>query len=151
MSLFTRLSQLASSEGSRLTLEITGAGNGQIKVRVTPDLGPTPSNATDEEVTLRALMATPITILGTPEEADTLLTEQLEKRTPIQASGASALNDLAAKMAAATQKAQAVKPSAKTAATEPAATAKAEASEAKPKAPAETAEPVKAPTLDDGF
>lgn len=149
MTLFTRIAQLVSGEGDRLHCEIIGAQDGQIKVRVTPDLGPTPSNATDEEAELRALMATPITVTGTPEEVDTLLDEHLAKRAPMQAGGADALSVLSAKMAEAAQKAKEAKPAAKSSG---GSSIKAAAAAAPAKAKEEQApKPTKAPTLDDSF
>lgn len=143
MSLFSRLAKLSSREGDRLQFEMVGTSNNEIRVRVTPDLGPTPENASDEEIELRTLMATPITISGTPAEVDELLSEYLDKRVETQTVGADALATLTEKMAQAAHNAKAAKPSAASA---KATTPKAKKSESKaPEGPA------KAPTLEDSF
>lgn len=143
MTLFTRLSQISSGEGTSIGIEMLGGKDGQVKVRISPELGPTPANATEEEAQLRALMAAPLTLMGTPEEIDDLLTKRLSERAPIQASGAEALNSLAAKMAAASKQAQDYK----------AAPAKTDSDTSDPAVSATPApkEPTKAPTLDDSF
>lgn len=152
MSLFQQLDTLLTGENDRLQCEITALKEGGIQVRITPDLGATPSNATDEEINLRALMATPITVSGQPDEVDALLEEHLAKRAPIQVAGAGTIDALAAKMADATKKAEAAKPAKSTKAETPAKGSKAEAA-AQPPKEREEVEPkqTKAPTLDDSF
>lgn len=146
MSLFKQLDTLLTGENDRLHCEITAVKGGGIQVRITPDLGATPSNASVEEVNIRALMATPITVSGQPDEVDALLSEHLAKRAPIQVAGSDSLNALAAKMADATKKAEAAQPS------KAAPTSKAEAAAEPPKEPEEVApKQTKAPSLEDSF
>lgn len=149
MTLFTRLSQLILRQGDRLHFELIGSEEAQIKVLITPDLGPTPTNASDEELNLRTLLATPITITGKPEEVDSLLNEHLAKRAAIQRNGVDALNALSAKMAEAAKQASNAKPAKSE---KPGKSAKAAAAEAPP-SPKEEVKPtpVKAPSLTDSF
>lgn len=146
MSLFKQLDMLLTGENDRLQCEISAVKGGGIKVRITPDLGATPSNASDEEINIRALLATPITVSGQPDEVDALLAEHLAKRAPVQVAGSDSLNALAAKMADATKKAETAQP------TKPAKSSKAEAA-AEPLREPEGVEPrqTKAPSLDDSF
>lgn len=140
MSLFARIAQLTAEKDDRLHVEIVGLKGGEIRVRMSPDFGPTPSNASNEEAELRALLSTPITITGTPSEVDAALSEHMDNRAPIQASGMDALGALQAKMATATSKAKQATPSA-------AATGGAGAKPAEKK----PTKPAKAPTLADSF
>ena len=146
MSLFHQISKLLSGENDRLSVDVIGMAKGEIKVRISPDLGPTPSNASDEEVEIRALMASPLTVTGRPEEVDQLLEEHLSKRVQVQQIGADALNTLSAKMVTAAKKASSATPKADT---------KSNAdSSAEPPSGTETAapaEPTKAPSIEDSF
>ena len=144
MSLFAKIAQLSSRKGDRISFEVSFLGNNEIRVMATPDLGPTPSNATDEEVELRAALASPLTITGTPEEVDTLLTEHLMRRQAVQREGVTALASLEARIKQASEKAGKADPT--KAATK---TAKATKS-ATAAAPADPV-PEKAPTLEDSF
>lgn len=152
MSFFKRISTLIATKGNRLHIEIVGIEDGQIRVRVTPDLGAVPENASTEEAELRALLSIPLTLVGTPEEVDQLLEQHINQRAEPQAVGLAALSNLTEKMTAAADKAASAKPAASTAgksakkvaATDTATdtvTAKAPVSEA----------PAKAPTLDSSF
>lgn len=150
MSLFTRLATALNAKGARLDFEMVALDDSdQVRVRVTPNLGACPDNATDEEHQLRAVMGAPLTITGTPEEVDAALEERLAERMDVQAQGVTALSALREKMNAATQAADKAKPGAK---------AKKGGTKAKKPAPAEEedAEPAKvsredvpAPTLDN--
>lgn len=74
-----QLSKLVSTPGSRVHFEVIHAGDGQIRVRVTPELGPTPDNASDEEVQLRAAMGMALTMSGTPEEIEQKLAARMNE------------------------------------------------------------------------
>lgn len=143
MSLFQTLAALSNRLGDRIHMEMTTIEDGQYRVMVTPDLGATPANAGAEETELRAALSAPLTITGTPQEIDALLTEHVQRRAPAQQAGAEALATLEDRIRAAASKA---KPEAGKAKSGGKASASPQATE--PEAPAA---PVKAPTLEDSF
>lgn len=147
---FEKLSSIFQGEGTRLVCEVVEAGSGEITVRITPDLGATPSNASEEEANLRALLAVPMTLTGTPAEVDGMLDEHLSKRAPIQKSGSDALAGLASKVAKATEAANSAKPKA---APKQGGEASADSTSGSQESssPSQSAEPEKAPSLDDSF
>lgn len=111
MTLFTRLATALNAKGARLDFEMVAMDDaGKIRLRVTPNLGACPDNATDEEQQLRALLGAPLTIAGTPEEVDEALAERLNERMAIQAEGTEALSALREKMAAAAEASKKAKP-----------------------------------------
>jgi PRTRC genetic system protein E len=151
MSLFTLLSRALNAKGSRLDFEMIAIGDGQLRIRMTPNLGPTPENATKEELQLRAYLATPMTLNGTAEGIEELLEQKLKERLDAQNIGVPALNRLQEKMLAASAAADNAQPaaSAKKASASTAKTATADGGE-------EAAEPAKVqrvadkpPSMDD--
>ena len=146
MSLFQTLSALSNRLGDRIHMEMTTIENGQFRVMVTPDLGVTPANAGAEETDLRAALSAPLTITGTPQEIDALLTEHVQRRAPAQQAGAEALATLEDRIRAAASKASKAKPEAGKAKSGGKASASPQATE-----PETPAAPVKAPTLEDSF
>jgi len=112
MSLFTRLATALNAKGARLDMEMVALGDGQYRVRITPNLGACPENATDEERQLRAHLSTPLTIPGTAQGIDDVLEQRLMNRLEIQDVGINALNELHKKMSAAAAAAEKAKPKA---------------------------------------
>lgn len=112
MALFTELAQALTTKGTRIHAELVALGDGQFQARLTPDLGPCPDNASAEEVNLRSLLGSPLTITGTAEEMDAALSARIAERMVTQNMGMSALNDLHARMSKASEAAAKAKPKA---------------------------------------
>lgn len=87
MTLFSRIARFSTQAGSRSHFEMVGLGDDRIRVLITPDLGPCPSNASEQELQVREILGRPVTIVGTPEEIDLLLEERLNKRVVVQDKG----------------------------------------------------------------
>lgn len=154
MSLFTRLATALNAKGARLDMEMVALGEGQYRVRVTPNLGACPDNATDEERQLRAHLSSPLTIPGTAQGIDDVLEQRLMERLEIQDVGINALNELQKKMSAAAAAAEKAKPKAsgKASTTTKAASQPAPASDDVDDAPAKVSRnDTAAPSLDENF
>ena len=106
------LAKALTQQGSRLHFEMCNAGEGSIRVRVTPDLGPAPSDASDEEIQLRAAITSPLSITGSPAEVEASLANHLGQQREIVAEGVASISALRERLNAATAKAQQAKPSA---------------------------------------
>lgn len=87
MSLFSRIARFSTHPGSRSHFEMVGLGDDRIRVLITPDLGPCPSNASEEELQVREILSRPVTVTGTPEEIDLLIEERMNNRVVVQDKG----------------------------------------------------------------
>lgn len=96
------------------TIEVQGLGDGQIKVIYTPNLGPTPHNASDEVVSLRAAICKPMVVAGPADEVEDAFGEHIKKKAAVVTRGLSMLDEIerigAAALASAKAKAPAATP-----------------------------------------
>lgn len=93
-------------------IEVQGLGEGQIKVIYTPNLGPTPHNASDDVVNLRAAICKPMVVAGPADEVEDAFAEHIKKKAVAVTRGLSMLDEIerigAAALAGAKAKAPAV-------------------------------------------
>ncbi|MDF9779153.1 PRTRC system protein E [Pseudomonas baetica] len=76
------------------TIEVQGLGEGQIKVIYTPNLGPTPHNASDDVVNLRAAICKPMVVAGTADEVEDAFCEHIKKKAVAVTRGLSMLDEI---------------------------------------------------------
>lgn len=79
MSFFSAIANaVAGAEpGKRLFIEAVGAGDGNIRLILTADVGQVPNDATPEMAKVYALMARPLVVVGTPAEVEAALAGKL--------------------------------------------------------------------------
>ncbi|WP_349618142.1 hypothetical protein [Azotobacter salinestris] len=79
MSFFSAIANaVAGAEpGKRLFIEAVGAGDGNIRLILTADVGQVPNDATPEVAKVYALMARPLVVVGTPEAVEAALAGKL--------------------------------------------------------------------------
>ncbi|MHC5195169.1 PRTRC system protein E [Pseudomonas frederiksbergensis] len=94
------------------TIEVQGLGEGQIKVIYTPNLGPTPHNASDDVVNLRAAICKPMVVAGTADEVECAFAEHIQKKAVAVNRGLSMLDEIERIGAAALASAKAKAPAA---------------------------------------
>ncbi len=92
------------------TIEVQGLGDGQIKVIYTPNLGPTPNNASDEVVNLRAAICKPMVVAGLADEVEEAFVEHIKKKAVVVTRGLSMLDEIERIGAAALASAKAKSP-----------------------------------------
>jgi PRTRC genetic system protein E len=80
--------------GNNAIIEVQGLGDGQIKVVYTPNLGPTPQNASVEEVNLRAAIAKPLVVAGPADEVEADLMGHLKSKAAVVSRGLSMLDEI---------------------------------------------------------
>lgn len=100
------------------TIEVQGLGEGQIKVIYTPNLGPTPHNASDDVVNLRAAICKPMVVAGPADEVEDAFAEHIKKKAVAVTRGLSMLDEIERIGAAALASAKAKAPAAPAAADE---------------------------------
>ncbi|HHG4594546.1 PRTRC system protein E [Pseudomonas aeruginosa] len=91
---FTAVSQAVAMSKQRINVDIEGLGDGRIKVLLSANLGPTPENASASEVQLRAALAKPLLVSGTPEEVEEALHERVKAHAAVINEGASLLEQI---------------------------------------------------------
>ena len=78
MTFFTAAaSAISSNPNKRILIEVAGAGEGRIRVIITPDVGEVPDDASSEMAQVYALMARPLVVTGKPEEVESALAAKL--------------------------------------------------------------------------
>ncbi|MGE8065172.1 PRTRC system protein E [Pseudomonas sp. NPDC089569] len=82
------------SVNTSATIEVQGLGDGQIKVIYTPNLGPTPHNASDEVVSLRAAICKPMVVAGPADEVEDAFGEHIKKKAAVVTRGLSILDEI---------------------------------------------------------
>lgn len=80
--------------GLKATVELHGLGDGKIKLLYTPDIGPTPENASEAVVQLRSAIAKPMVVSGTPEEIEEAFAELIASKSAVVRRGLSALDEI---------------------------------------------------------
>ncbi|SEJ44218.1 PRTRC system protein E [Azotobacter beijerinckii] len=80
MSFFSAVaSAVATEPGKRLFIEAVGAGDGNIRLILTADVGQVPNDATPEMAQVYALMARPLVVVGSPAEVEAALAGKLSQ------------------------------------------------------------------------
>lgn len=110
MATFTELAAALTTKGSRLDMEVVALGEDQFRVRITPNLGECPTNASAEEIQLRNLLGVPLTLSGTAPDLDEALHARLTERLEVQEQGLSAMDTLRENMSKAAEAAKKAKP-----------------------------------------
>lgn len=82
------------TSGLKAVVEINGVGDGKIKLIYTPEIGPTPDNASDEIIKLRSAISRPLIITGTPEEVERAFAQKVEDSAKVVKRGLSALDEI---------------------------------------------------------
>lgn len=91
---FTAVSQAVAMSKQRINVDIEGLGDGRIKVLLSANLGPTPESASASEVQLRAALAKPLLVSGTPEEVEEALHERVKAHAAVLNEGESLLEQI---------------------------------------------------------
>ncbi|MCG8911015.1 PRTRC system protein E [Pseudomonas sp. DP-17] len=111
---FSAVAPAVANAKQRITVDIEGLGEGRIKVLLSANLGPTPEKATDAEAALRAALAKPLVVAGTPAEVEAALLDRVTHHVQAVNEGSAMLEQirsLGAQAIAAVQK-PATKPAA---------------------------------------
>lgn len=82
------------TNGLKATVELHGIGEGKIKLVYTPDIGPIPEKASDSEVKLRAAIAKPMVVSGTPLEIEEAFKGLIDTKAAVVGRGLSALDEM---------------------------------------------------------
>lgn len=80
--------------GLKASIQLEGLGNGVVKLVYTPDIGPTPDNASESVVLLRAAIAKPMIVSGTPEEIEEAFADLIAAKSKGVSRGLSALDEI---------------------------------------------------------
>ncbi|SED33463.1 PRTRC system protein E [Pseudomonas saponiphila] len=108
-SIFQLVSNAFAQTTSKVSFEIHGQGNGNVKVVLTAKLGPVSDKASKEEKALHAAVATPLVVVGTPGDVESALLSRLDgfvEQVNIGSVALEQVRELASKaVAAATSKA----------------------------------------------
>ncbi|MBM3105664.1 PRTRC system protein E [Pseudomonas sp. V1] len=91
---FQAISQALTDSNKRINVDITGLEGGRIKVVMSANLGPTPAKASEAECKLRAAIAKPLLLSGTPEEVEGALFERVRTHAEVVNHGMSALDEI---------------------------------------------------------
>jgi PRTRC genetic system protein E len=147
MNLLNAISPIINSKTAKVTLEVSAnpKAEGQLVVLARPVTGPVSDKAPEELKQLCAALATPIKVIGTPEDIEQALAAAVAEQTEARNSWASRAASLEAQIAAGAQADQ--KGAAKAPATP--APAKTPATAAKEQATAEATSAETAGTADD--
>ncbi|MFG0337686.1 PRTRC system protein E [Pseudomonas sp. zjy_13] len=82
------------TSGLKAVVEINGVGDGKIKLIYSPEIGPTPDNASDEVIKLRSAISRPLIITGTPDEVELAFAQKIEESAHVVKRGLSALDEI---------------------------------------------------------
>lgn len=91
---FTAISQAVTGANKRINVDIEGLSEGRIKVLLSANLGPTPENACDSEIKLRAAIAMPLLVSGTAEEVEAALYQRVRSHALAINEGAAMLEQI---------------------------------------------------------
>lgn len=97
--------------GLKATVQLEGLADGNIKLMYTPEIGPTPENASEAVVQLRAAISKPMVVSGAPAEIEEAFATLISSKAAVVARGLSALDEIERLASAAVGEAKA-KPSA---------------------------------------
>ncbi|MFJ2456662.1 PRTRC system protein E [Pseudomonas protegens] len=91
---FTAISQALTDSSKRINIDISGLEGGRVKVVLSANIGPTPAKASEAEIKLRAAIAKPMMLSGTPEEVEAALFERVRSHAEVVNHGMSALDEI---------------------------------------------------------
>lgn len=94
MTFFAAVSRALTEQSKSVFIEVSGAGEGRIRVVITPDIGQVPADATPEAAQVYSLMARPLLVSGTPDEVESSLVARLGQLTALLDEGESTLQAL---------------------------------------------------------
>ncbi|MCU9528511.1 PRTRC system protein E [Pseudomonas mosselii] len=80
--------------GLKATVQLEGLADGNIKLIYTPEIGPTPENASEAVVQLRAAISKPMVVSGAPAEIEEAFANLIASKAAVVARGLSALDEI---------------------------------------------------------
>ncbi|HDS0957080.1 TPA: PRTRC system protein E [Pseudomonas putida] len=80
--------------GLKATVQLEGLADGNIKLMYTPEIGPTPKNASEAVVQLRAAISKPMVVSGAPAEIEEAFANLIASKAAVVARGLSALDEI---------------------------------------------------------
>lgn len=84
----------ALSNGQSARIDVTGLGDGKVKVIYTPQIGETPEGASQELINLRAAIARPFVVTGTAGEIEDSFAARLQEKAAVVSRGMNALDEI---------------------------------------------------------
>lgn len=104
MSLINAVSPIITSKTASVHLEISGTSDGRMNVIAKPVVGPVAQTAPQELHALCAALATPIKVVGDPQEVEQALANAITEQAPHRQSWAERASELEAQIAEAAKK-----------------------------------------------
>ena len=104
MSLLSAIKPIINSKTAKVQLEISGTTDGRMSVVTKPIVGPVAQTAPQELHALMAALATPIKVVGEPDEVEVALANAINEQTAHRDSWAARASELEASIQAAAQK-----------------------------------------------
>ncbi len=100
--LLNALTPILNTPNAKVSMDITPAATpGELQVIVRPFVGPVSDKATEELRQLKAALAQPIKVVGTPEDIEAALAQAVEEQAPKRNTWANRAAELDAAIAAA--------------------------------------------------
>lgn len=100
--LLNALTPILNTPNTKVSMDITPAATpGELQVIVRPFVGPVSEKATEELRQLKAALAQPIKVVGTPEDIEAALAQAVEEQAPKRNAWANRAAELDAAIAAA--------------------------------------------------
>lgn len=93
-------------EGLGATIDLQGLAGGRVKLTYTPNIGPTPDNASADIINLRSAMARPFVVAGTVDEIEAAFADRVASSAQVIQRGLSALDEIERLASAAVDKAR---------------------------------------------
>lgn len=93
-------------EGLGATIDLQGLAGGRVKLTYTPNIGPTPDNASADIINLRSAMARPFVVAGTADEIEAAFADRVASSAQVVQRGLSALDEIERLASAALEKAR---------------------------------------------
>lgn len=84
----------ALSAGQSARIDVSGLGDGKVKVIYTPQIGETPEGASQEVINLRAAIARPFVVTGTAGEIKDAFAARLQEKAAVVSRGLNALDEI---------------------------------------------------------
>lgn len=81
-------------EGLGATIDLQGLAGGRVKLTYTPNIGPTPDNASADIINLRSAMARPFVVSGTAEEIEAAFADRVASSAQVVQRGLTALDEI---------------------------------------------------------
>ena len=93
-------------EGLGATIDLQGLAGGRVKLTYTPNIGPTPDNASADIINLRSAMARPFVVSGTADEIEAAFADRVASSAQVVQRGLTALDEIERLASAAVEKAR---------------------------------------------